>query len=88
MFYQAGGKIAMGTDAGTPYNRHGLNAMELQYMVEEAGISPTDCLIISTRNGADLMRLDDRGTIAEGKAADLLIVDGNPTTDIAMAAKA
>jgi len=87
MFYQAGGKIAMGTDAGTPYNRHGVNALELLYMVEEAGISPTDCLIMSTRNGADLMRLEDRGTLAEGKAADLLIVDGNPTEDIKMAAE-
>ena len=86
MFYQAGGRIAMGTDAGTPYNRHGLNALELQYMVDEAGISPTDSLIFSTRNGAELMGVSDRGTIAEGKAADLLIVDGNPVEDIAMAA--
>ena len=86
-FYQAGGKIAMGTDAGTPYNTHGLNALELQYMVEVAGISPTDSLIISTRNGADLMRLEDQGTIAEGMAADLLIVDGDPTRDIKMAAQ-
>lgn len=87
MFYAAGGRIAMGTDAGTPYNRHGVNALELLYMVEEAGISPTDSLIFSTRNGADLMGLADRGTIAEGKAADLLIVDGNPVEDITMAAK-
>ena len=78
MFYQAGGKIAMGTDAGTPYNAHGVNALELAYMVEDAGITPTDALIMSTRNGADLMRLHDRGTIADGKAADLLIVDGDP----------
>ncbi len=88
MFYQAGGRIAMGTDAGTPYNRHGVNALELQYMVDEAGISPTDSLIFATRNGADLMGLADRGTIAEGKAADLLVVDGNPVEDIAMAALA
>lgn len=86
MFYQAGGRIAMGTDAGTPYNRHGVNALELLYMVEDAGVSPTDSLIFSTRNGAELMGLADRGTVAEGKAADLLIVDGNPVEDIAMAA--
>ncbi len=82
MFYEAGGKIAMGTDAGTPYNRHGENALELEYMVEYAGISPADAIVMSTRNGADLMRLADRGTIADGKAADLLIVDGDPTADI------
>jgi imidazolonepropionase-like amidohydrolase len=86
-FYKAGGKIAMGTDAGTPYNKHGVNALELRYMVEEAGISPTDSLIISTRNGADLMRLEDHGVIADGKVADLLIVDGDPTTDIKMASE-
>lgn len=82
MFYEAGGKIAMGTDAGTPYNTHGENALELEYMVEETGISPMDAITISTRNGADLMRLEDRGTIAEGKAADILIVDGDPLADI------
>ncbi|MCH2271168.1 MAG: amidohydrolase family protein, partial [SAR324 cluster bacterium] len=34
MFYKAGGKIAMGTDAGTPFNIHGDNCQELQYMVD------------------------------------------------------
>jgi len=82
LFYEAGGKIAMGTDAGTPYNRHGENALELEYMVEDAGISPADAIVMSTRNGADLMRLADRGTVAEGMKADLLIVDGDPLADI------
>ena len=35
MFYRAGGKIAMGTDAGTPFNRHGKNALELSHMVDK-----------------------------------------------------
>ena len=82
MFYEAGGKIAMGTDAGTPYNRHGVNALELEYMVVDAGLSPSDAIVFSTRNGADLMRLEDRGVIAEGLAADLLLVDGDPLNDI------
>ena len=82
MFYEAGGKIAMGTDAGTPYNSHGVNALELEYMVVDAGLSPSDAMVFSTRNGADLMRLEDRGVIAEGLAADLLLVDGDPLGDI------
>lgn len=86
-FYEAGGKIAMGTDAGTPYNKHGENALELEYMVEETGISPMDAITFSTRNGCDLMRLEDRGTIAEGKAADMLIVDGDPLADITKVAR-
>lgn len=84
-FHAAGGLIAMGTDAGTPFNMHGANALELGYMVD-IGISPTDAIIISTRNAADLLSLDDRGVIAAGKKADLLVVDGDPTRDIAMAA--
>ena len=80
-FYRAGGLIAMGTDAGTPFNRHGENARELAYMVD-VGISPNDAMMISTRNGADLMDLDDAGVIAAGKRADLLVVDGNPVERI------
>ena len=86
-FYQAGGLIAMGTDAGTPFNFHGENARELGYMVG-VGISPSDAMIISTRNAADLLSLDDQGVIAVGKTADLLVVDGDPTTQIAQVAEA
>jgi imidazolonepropionase-like amidohydrolase len=80
-FYRAGGLIAMGTDAGTPFNRHGENGQELAFMVE-LGITPADAIRISTANAARLMRLDDRGRIAEGAAADLLVVDGHPVRDI------
>tara|TARA_R110002072_G_scaffold4706_20_gene32947 strand:- start:160 stop:1356 length:1197 start_codon:yes stop_codon:yes gene_type:complete len=84
-FHKAGGKIALGTDAGTPFNRHGENAQELAFMVEY-GMTPTEALVCGTYNGIDLMGLQDRGEIAEGKVADLLIVNGNPTEDIALAA--
>ncbi len=47
MYYKAGGRIAMGTDAGTPHNRHGENARELEYMCE-IGISTRDSLFFST----------------------------------------
>ena len=85
MFHEAGGRIALGTDAGTPFNLHGCNAEELGFMVE-VGLSNLDALRAGTRNAADLMRLDDRGRIAEGAAADLLVVDGDPSQDIAAAA--
>ncbi len=84
-FYRAGGRIAMGTDAGTPFNRHGENAAELRFMVE-VGIAATDALRFATSGGADLMGLADRGRIAPGAWADLLLVDGDPTRDIAAAA--
>lgn len=85
-FYKAGGKIAMGTDAGTPFNLHGHNALELRYMVD-IGISEMDAISISTGNAADLMHNDDLGRVAEGKAADLLIVDGDPLADISKVAE-
>jgi imidazolonepropionase-like amidohydrolase len=85
-YYQAGGLIAMGTDAGTPFNFHGANALELGYMVD-IGISPSDAMVISTRNAADLVSLEDRGVIAAGMKADLLVVDGNPAEDITRVAE-
>jgi imidazolonepropionase-like amidohydrolase len=80
-FYEAGGRIAMGTDAGTPFNHHGENAQELRYMVD-VGISPMDAITFSTGNAADLMRLEKTGRIQEGAVADLLVVQGNPLEDI------
>jgi len=84
-FYDAGGILVMGTDAGTPFNRHGENTLELAYMVD-IGVKPADALVAATTNPAKLMGLSDRGQIGEGMAADLLIVDGDPTEDIDRAA--
>ena len=75
----------MGTDAGTPFNVHGDNAKELQFMVD-LGVSNLDALKISTSNAADLMDLQDRGIIKEGFYADFLIVKGDPVKDISKVA--
>jgi imidazolonepropionase-like amidohydrolase len=85
MFYKAGGLIAMGTDAGTPFNRHGVNATELSYMVD-IGMSPRDTIIAATRHGSDLLDLPDSGVLGEGRIADMVLVDGNPLENIAMIA--
>ena len=85
MFYKAGGKIAMGTDAGTPFNLHGKNALELAYMVE-CGMSPLDSLKSATSVGHACMQFENRGQIKAGFKADLLVVNGNPEQDILMAA--
>ena len=85
MFYEAGGRIALGTDAGTPFNLHGSNAAELKFMVD-VGLSNVDSLQAGTYNGAELMGFDDRGRIAQGAVADLLVVDGDPSTEIEAAA--
>ncbi|MGD9894677.1 MAG: amidohydrolase family protein [Dehalococcoidia bacterium] len=80
--YRSGVRIAMGTDAGTPFNRHGANADEIAMMVE-CGMTPADALVAATRAAAELLDLlDDCGTVEPGKRADLVIVDGDPLADI------
>ena len=74
--------IALGTDAGTPFNYHGDNAQELERMVR-LGMTPMEALIAATSSAARLLRIDrERGTIEVGKVADLLIVEGNPARRI------
>lgn len=80
--YEMGVPIAMGTDAATPYNFHGENAMELYYM-SQAGISAMDCIVASTKNAAKALGWESRlGTLEAGKLADLLIVKKNPLDDL------
>jgi imidazolonepropionase-like amidohydrolase len=71
----------MGTDAGTPFNLHGSNAQELREMCD-LGMSPATALHAATAAAADLLGLADRGRLREGFAADLLLVDGDPSDDI------
>jgi len=79
---EAGVKIAMGTDAGTPFNIHGENAKELGYMVEN-GFSESEAIQCSTSKAAELLGMQDKiGSISPGMLADLLIVFGNPLDDI------
>lgn len=84
-YAKAGGKVAMGTDAGTPANRHGENAQELAHMVD-LGLPPLEALRAGTSHAADLLDLPDAGRLRDGAAADLLLVEGNPEQDISMAA--
>lgn len=80
-YYEAGGRIAMGADTGTPFNPHGHAAWELFHMVG-AGMKPTDALKAGTATAADLLRLDDRGRLRNGQAADIIVTVGDPTSDI------
>ncbi len=80
--YRSGVKLVLGTDAGTPFNRHGDNASEMALMVE-LGADPLDALRAGTRNGAELLgRSDDLGTIEPGKLADLVLCRGDVVADI------
>ncbi|MEZ5500157.1 MAG: amidohydrolase family protein [Steroidobacteraceae bacterium] len=76
--WRAGIELVAGTDEIEGFTLH----RELELYVE-AGIAPAQALRIATWNGAKVTGLlADRGSIAAGKRADLILIDGDPTTDI------
>jgi len=81
--YRAGVKIAAGTDfLGGPFTQ-GENALELKLLVDKIGMTPREAIISSTKNGAQAVGLADKiGTLEKGKLADLIVVDGDPLSDI------
>ena len=76
-------RVLPGGDYGFPYNPIGRNARDLELFVTLFGFTPTDALVAATRHGGDLMGLTV-GQIRPGYLADLLLVDGDPTTDITL----
>jgi enamidase len=84
-FVRAGGLLVAGTD---PTGYGGVVAgWSNQRMVEllvEAGLSPVEAIRVASLNGAVHLGVDDRvGSIAAGKAADLIVVRGDPASRIA-----
>ncbi|MEU5880850.1 amidohydrolase family protein [Spirillospora sp. NPDC047279] len=80
---KAGVNLVIGDDYGAQGLPHGSYAKELETYVTKAGIAPLDVLRWATVNGARLMRRGhDLGSVEPGKIADLLVVDGDPASDI------
>ncbi len=80
--HRAGVKMVLGTDAGV--YPHGQNARQLSRMVQ-FGMTPADALRAATVNAADALGQTGRlGRIAQGAAADIIAVSGNPLTDISL----
>lgn len=80
----AGVLVAMGTDTGTNEGQWQgyFEQVELEMMVK-AGMTPMQVLVAATSGGAKVMKLDQQlGAIQAGKAADLLVLNANPLTDI------
>ncbi|WP_425410738.1 amidohydrolase family protein [Hyphococcus sp.] len=78
--HQGGVQIAFGTDSGV--SKHGNNAREFALLVE-AGMTPMEAIRSATIVGAaNLGKSDDLGSIAPGKLADIVAVDGDPLADI------
>ncbi len=80
--YKAGVKIAFGTDAGV--YPHGQNAKEFKYMVD-AGMPPMFAIQAATTHAAQLLKHEKEiGSIAPGKFADVIAVNGNPLDDVTL----
>jgi imidazolonepropionase-like amidohydrolase len=78
----AGITIVLGGDTGIPGAWHGwAEHYELETMVA-AGMSPTEVIVASTSAPAALLKLDDMGTVAEGKSADFIVLDVSPLENI------
>jgi imidazolonepropionase-like amidohydrolase len=81
--HAAGVKIAAGSDAGFLVD-HGANAAELEELVK-GGLSPMEAIQAATRTAAELLGLQPEiGVLASGKAADIIVVDGDPLADVTL----
>jgi imidazolonepropionase-like amidohydrolase len=81
--FDAGVNIGFGSDSGaTPLRIAGFAEHRELKLLTDAGLTPLQAIQTATKNAAALLHLDDRGIIAPGKLADLLIVDGDPSKDI------
>jgi imidazolonepropionase-like amidohydrolase len=81
-FLAAGIKIVAGNDAGLPYTGFGCLWQELDAMMS-GGMTAMQAIAAATRSAARALGMEDQiGSIQPGKQADLLVVDGDPTTDI------
>jgi len=78
---EMGVPIAMGTDAATPFNRHGENADELALMVA-LGMTPIAAIAAASGVAARALGRDDIGVLASGRLADVVVWDGEPSEDI------
>ncbi len=78
----AGVPILAGTDAPNPGTTHGASIHRELELLVSAGLSPTEALAAATSTPARIFGLKDRGRIATGLRADLVLVKGDPTADV------
>jgi imidazolonepropionase-like amidohydrolase len=83
-FVQQGGQVALGNDygGGPAEFEMGIPMYEIERM-SEAGMTPMQIIIASTKNAAIVSGIEDQvGTLAVGRIADVLIVSGDPLEDL------
>ncbi|MYK57058.1 MAG: amidohydrolase family protein, partial [Rhodospirillaceae bacterium] len=81
--HKRGIRVLVGGDYGFAWTPHGTNAKDFEYFVDMVGFSPMEAIKAGTMYGGQIMGMgDELGTIREGCLADLLLVDGDPLTNI------
>ncbi len=80
--YSSGIPILAGSDAPNPGTTHGASVHRELELLVEAGLTPIDALRAATSAPANAFGLDDRGRIAAGLKADLILVRGDATSDV------
>ena len=81
--HKRGIRVLTGGDYGFAWTPHGTNAKDLEYFVDLLGMSPMEAIQAATKLGGEIMEMGgELGLIREGYLADMLLVDGDPLTDV------
>ena len=80
--HAAGAPLLAGSDAPNPGSAHGASVHRELELLVRAGLSPVEALRAATAAGADAFGLDERGRVAPGMKADLVLVRGDATRDV------
>ena len=78
-----GVRVLPGGDYGFAWNPIGTNARDMEHFVELLDFTPLEAIRAATRFGGEIMQMDV-GLVQEGFLADLILVDGDPSKDIAI----
>ena len=78
-----GGVVTVGSDSGFIYNLYGFGYVQELELLREAGFSPLEVFKAATSDGAKALGMGDLvGTIRVGRKADLVVVEGNPLSNL------
>ena len=81
--HKRGIRVLIGGDYGFAWTPHGTNAKDIEYFVDMVGMSPMEAIQAATRYGGEIMGMgDELGMVKEGYLADLLLVDGDPLSNV------
>lgn len=81
--HRRGIRVLTGGDYGFAWTPHGTNAKDIEYFVDFLGFSPMEAIQAATKYGGEIMEMgNELGMVQEGYLADLLLVDGDPLTDV------